>query len=126
MPLGGSTLAQYEKGTVWAPDPGVLWGLAQIYEQPVEVLILMLRANRANPSLQSFDGHEVQRHARTASTKAGTAAHALEQRLVRDQAVGKEIEAVARQLLTIAAKLDHTKGTTAPAAKRSRGNQKAG
>ena len=31
VPLGGSTLAQYEKGTVWAPDPGVLWGLSEIY-----------------------------------------------------------------------------------------------
>jgi len=48
--LGGSTLAQYEKGTVWAPDPGVLWGLARIYRVPLEDLVKLLAANRANPN----------------------------------------------------------------------------
>lgn len=47
VPLGGSTLAQYEKGTVWAPDPGVLWGLASIYGVRLSDVILRLRANRS-------------------------------------------------------------------------------
>ena len=50
VPLGGSTLGQYEKGGVWAPDAGVLWGLAKIYGVDLEELILLLRANRLSPS----------------------------------------------------------------------------
>lgn len=46
VPLGGSTLAQYEKGAVWAPDAGVLWGLGRIYRVPLEDLVNRLRANR--------------------------------------------------------------------------------
>lgn len=48
VPLGGATLAQYEAGTVWAPDPGAMWGLAVIYERPLDELVWLLRANRAN------------------------------------------------------------------------------
>lgn len=51
VPLGGSTLAQYESGTVWAPDAGVLWGLAEIYGVELHAVISLLRANRANQVL---------------------------------------------------------------------------
>lgn len=46
VPLGGSTLAQYEKGAVWAPDACVLWGLSTIYRVPIEDLVNRLRENR--------------------------------------------------------------------------------
>ncbi len=55
VPLGGSTLAQYEKGTVWAPDPGVLAGLATIYGVSLDGLVAGLRANRADPKLTLSD-----------------------------------------------------------------------
>jgi transcriptional regulator with XRE-family HTH domain len=42
-----STLSQYEKGTVLAPDAGILWGLAQIYDVPVMGLIQYLVAERS-------------------------------------------------------------------------------
>lgn len=45
-PLGGSTLAQYEKGTVWAPDPAVLWGLSVIYKVPLEDFVRLLLDDR--------------------------------------------------------------------------------
>lgn len=50
VPLGGSTLAQYEKGAVWAPDPGVLMGLAKIYNEELQDLLTLLVASRADPS----------------------------------------------------------------------------
>jgi transcriptional regulator with XRE-family HTH domain len=58
-PLGGSTLAQYEKGTVWAPDPCVLWALATIYRRPLEELIAMLLANRADPNIEAFTDRDL-------------------------------------------------------------------
>jgi transcriptional regulator with XRE-family HTH domain len=54
VPLGGSTLAQYEKGLVWAPDAGVLWGLARIYGQDLAELIALLRANRNDPAMSTI------------------------------------------------------------------------
>jgi len=54
VPLGGSTIAQYEKGTVWAPDPCVLWGLSRIYGHPVDQVIELLKTNRADPALDMF------------------------------------------------------------------------
>lgn len=49
-PIGGSTLAQYEKGAVWAPDAAVLWGLAYIYGVNFLDLVALLRENRRSPS----------------------------------------------------------------------------
>lgn len=46
-----STLSQYERGTVIAPDPVVLWGLAQIYGVEVGQLIETLAQNRRQPDL---------------------------------------------------------------------------
>jgi transcriptional regulator with XRE-family HTH domain len=46
VPLGDSTLAQYENGNVWAPDAGVLWGLSEIYGEPLERLLELLRRER--------------------------------------------------------------------------------
>lgn len=46
-PLGGSTLAQYENGAVWAPDVAVLWGLSQIYKVSMDDLVDLLRTERA-------------------------------------------------------------------------------
>lgn len=61
VPLGASTLVQYEKGTVWAPDPGVLWGLCTIYRQPIDLALALLRANRAQPDVASAS--DLLRHA---------------------------------------------------------------
>lgn len=55
VPLGGSTLRQYELGAVWAPDPGVLWGLSQIYTVSLDTLIDLLRENRRNPKLEPVE-----------------------------------------------------------------------
>jgi transcriptional regulator with XRE-family HTH domain len=43
-----ATLSQYEKGTVLAPDAGVLWGLAQIYDVPPGGLLAYLVAERSD------------------------------------------------------------------------------
>jgi len=53
--LDESTLVQYEKGTVWAPDAGVLWGLAVIYNQSLTDLIGLLLLNRQNPDASVGD-----------------------------------------------------------------------
>jgi transcriptional regulator with XRE-family HTH domain len=66
VPLGNSTLSQYEKGTVWAPDPGVLWGLAETYRVHVEDLIAVLRRNRLNVGVD--DWRELFRDADAPST----------------------------------------------------------
>lgn len=50
-----STLVQYEKGTVWAPDPVVLKGLADIYEIPVAGLISLLLLNRIEAKYEAAD-----------------------------------------------------------------------
>jgi transcriptional regulator with XRE-family HTH domain len=50
-----STLVQYEKGTVWSPDVGVLWGLSQIYSVPLGQLVLILRENRSNSEADPID-----------------------------------------------------------------------
>jgi hypothetical protein len=42
-----STLSEYEKGTVMAPDAGILWGLAQIYDVSAATLIECLVAERS-------------------------------------------------------------------------------
>jgi transcriptional regulator with XRE-family HTH domain len=60
VPLGGSTLAQYEKGTVWSPDPGVLWGLSEIYKVPMMELVNLLRVTRAHPTIT--DPNDLPRH----------------------------------------------------------------
>jgi hypothetical protein len=49
--LGGSTLAQYEKGTVWAPDVVVLSGLAEIYGVSFEHLVRAVAMNRMDASI---------------------------------------------------------------------------
>jgi hypothetical protein len=49
--LGQSTLGQYEKGTVWAPDVGVLLGLSRIYSVSFETLARAVHANRDEPEL---------------------------------------------------------------------------
>ncbi len=49
--ISRSTLYQYEKGQVTAPDPVVLWGLAQIYGIDVGQLIEALARNRRHPDL---------------------------------------------------------------------------
>jgi hypothetical protein len=71
VPLGGSTLAQYEGGSVWAPDPGVLWGLAQIYRVEHEDIVTLLRENRRR-ALRADSAHAQRNKDVTSSvTKAG-------------------------------------------------------
>jgi transcriptional regulator with XRE-family HTH domain len=50
--LGGSTLAQYEKGTVWAPDVGVLLALSEIYGVKFELLARAVDENRKNVGIE--------------------------------------------------------------------------
>lgn len=52
-PLGGSTLAQYESGAVWAPDAAVLWGLSHIYGVTLLETVTLLRLNRKYPDAAS-------------------------------------------------------------------------
>lgn len=54
-PLAVTSLLQYEAGSVWSPDPCVLWGLAQLYGLPLDQIIGRLRANRRDPHIVSFD-----------------------------------------------------------------------
>lgn len=63
VPLGGATLAQYEAGTVWAPDPGALWGLSEIYKVPFTELVALLRVNRARPDSTDKDWLDLLRQA---------------------------------------------------------------
>lgn len=119
VPLGGSTLAQYEKGTVWAPDPGVLWGLATIYKEPLELLVAMLTTNRSDPTLQSFEGRDLIRHARTgqqaphlkggADVPAEARVRELQGRIEDYERTLTDIRKVAGKLLTIAARGEKTR-----------------
>ena len=52
--ISRSTLYQYEKGQVSAPDPVVLLGLAQIYGVDVAILIEALAVNRRQPDLEEL------------------------------------------------------------------------
>lgn len=63
VPLGGSTIKQYEDGAVWSPDPTVLWGLSRIYKVSFEDLVLLLRTERARVSgeILSRDSNDVQK-----------------------------------------------------------------
>jgi transcriptional regulator with XRE-family HTH domain len=64
VPLDESTLVQYEKGTVWSPDVGVLWGLSRIYQVSIATLVSLLRENRARPQVESKDWPELLRASR--------------------------------------------------------------
>lgn len=64
-PLDESSLFQYEAGTVWAPDAGVMWGLAQIYGVGLTELVDLLRANRTNPSAEPQEWRDLISHGRT-------------------------------------------------------------
>lgn len=84
VPLGGSTLAQYEQGSVWAPDPGVLWGLSKIYRVALDDLILVLRENRARPELEVLENRQLAtdfvhgvRHEIETHTTESAAAHGV-------------------------------------------------
>ena len=66
--LGGSTLAQYEKGTVWAPDVGVLLALSQIYEVSFELLARAVNENRKNARLEKAVLLDLIRHDRDQSS----------------------------------------------------------
>lgn len=46
--INRSTLWQYEHGTVGAPDPVVIWGLAKIYKTDLAGLIDRLASERAS------------------------------------------------------------------------------
>jgi transcriptional regulator with XRE-family HTH domain len=65
-----STLFQYEAGTVWSPDIGVLWGLAKVYEVPLDHLVDLLRANRANPQADSEEWRQLAPAEVTSAKKA--------------------------------------------------------
>jgi transcriptional regulator with XRE-family HTH domain len=65
-PLGATTLLQYEKGAVWAPDAGVLWGLGQIYGVPLDDLVALLLANRQHPETKGSDWPKLLQQAQAA------------------------------------------------------------
>lgn len=62
VPFGGSTLAQYEKGTVWAPDVGVLLGLSRIYGVAFETLARAVTENRKHPEISKSELLDLLRH----------------------------------------------------------------
>jgi transcriptional regulator with XRE-family HTH domain len=70
VPLGGSTLAQYEKGAVWAPDAGVLWGLAQIYETDLDHDGGALAENRKRTDMHVDALRDLLRHKRDQASGA--------------------------------------------------------
>lgn len=67
--LDESTLVQYEAGTVWAPDVGALVGLAEIYSIPLQSLITLVLANRANTHAESWS--DLLRQAEDQQSNAG-------------------------------------------------------
>jgi transcriptional regulator with XRE-family HTH domain len=95
VPLGGSTLAQYEKGNVWAPDPGVLWGLAQIYHVQLQELILLLRENRRHPEADVIHVSDIQHREETGL------ANQLTSERERSQATLRVVEKVAHELFEL-------------------------
>jgi transcriptional regulator with XRE-family HTH domain len=46
LPCDRSTLLQYERGTVTAPDPALLWGLAWVYHIDVSELLVVIVGDR--------------------------------------------------------------------------------
>lgn len=53
--VDSSTLYNYEGGTVFAPDPGVLWGLAKLYDVDLEEMLTLLVMNRANQDAETLE-----------------------------------------------------------------------
>lgn len=47
LTLDRSTLLQYERGTVTAPDPAILWGLSRLYHVPFDEMVLELVRERS-------------------------------------------------------------------------------
>lgn len=117
VPLGGSTLAQYEKGKVWAPDAGVLWGLAEIYNVPLDYLARLLARNRQDATLDvDLLRHEVPVQ-RTltgeADETASDRARRLEARLHEYDGLVPELNRVTTALVRVAAKRAEDAATTA-------------
>ena len=130
VPLDESSLFQYEAGTVWAPDPGVLWGLAEIYRVPLMELILLLKANRARPGADPSKWSDLLRHSRDQALDAhqggpvdATASARileLERELADYKARFSDVQDVTRRLFAIAVDREEGPATTTAAPRRSR------
>lgn len=111
-PLGGSTLAQYEKGQVWAPDAVVLWALSEIYRVPLTDLTRLLAANRQQPiSVNWRDLHchlpgvQIEPQSNGGSDVASpdqARLQQLAQELEDRDARLREVQAITRQLFRVA------------------------
>jgi transcriptional regulator with XRE-family HTH domain len=117
--LGRSTVTQYEKGTVWSPDPIVLSELARIYRVDIRGLIAVLKANRQNPALSGEEADAIHKGASDAG-----AAEVGVLRDERDAAVAtlREMRELAEALVRIAyARAADSEGAPATTRKARRG-----
>ena len=136
--LGGSTLAQYERGTVWAPDAGVLWGLSVIYRHPLHVFVSALLTNRADPDLIELHPRDLTRHGAAATSslsKGDTVAdlaaatrtiEQLEHRLSALEGIATEAQSIATRLLKLAVRDGETAEARTPQSESRRGARTAG
>jgi hypothetical protein len=58
--VDSSTLYNYEGGTVFAPDPGVLYGLSLVYELDLQTMMSLLLMNRGKPAAETLTVPETQ------------------------------------------------------------------
>lgn len=94
VPLGGSTLSQYERGFVWAPDAAVLWGLATTYGVKHEELVMLLRENRRHPQSAPEDWRDLLRQSidQISDPSRGSDAATLAADSARRLALAKELK----------------------------------
>lgn len=127
-----SSLFQYEAGTVWAPDVGVLWGLSRVYGVGLNELVALLRANRTKTDAEQDDWRDLIRHSteyKKGSTSTGesddtTAARVRELEIATERLrTYEDIFARLRPLLGQAVVLLGDQGDAASAKKTPRGSR---
>lgn len=129
--LDESTLVQYEKGTVWAPDAGVLWGLSEIYKVPLVELTTLLVINRADPSAKSWRDLLRQPPDQGSTHGGGVDVPDLTDRLLeikrRDESLAGDVQDVIGRLTGIAERLQsETSGVEKTSTRSSRRRGKTG
>lgn len=89
--LDPSTLHQYEHGTVAAPDPVVLMGLAAIYRTDIRELVAVLAANRADRNISDADVGAILQQVRTSDHENAAAALRLAELCEEFSRIGERI-----------------------------------
>jgi hypothetical protein len=119
--LKESSYFQYEAGTVWAPDVGVLVGLSEIHGIPFRELVTLVLANRKNTEMDSWRDllrHSADQRSVDVSTSARRIAE-LESELAALKTRWGDVQDVARALVRVALSDEGAATRSGAAARRS-------